>query len=451
MKKVRESQVSINLYKPENLVLEDLIKPELPYFVPVRKDDGSCNHKMIEGKNLMKHIPSIYYFVHVLLERQHSDVEILRCRFAKDYIEMFSRDIEPLKSKNDFRFIWGILTSHKIIEYHDDNKPNQYRNSAKAYYFKFSEKYANSVVVQHQVSVRQSIADKLNKRWSNVRNAALDDVNITALSTNKQLAHQYRTLRNIRFDSDGAKLHIDKLLVEKVIDSNQFNTFQLSINNIKNGRIRIKKSEVCNRFFTTVSDMPKELRPFIRDSEGNSLVELDFGSFNAFAVYRILNTINPDYKTNAQKIGYENELDLYRRILSGGDFYSDFKSQFFNDADLNRDEIKNIVLKFWFNGRMNSRNKYRLLMLKRMPRISDIIDSLKVEKYENFSNTAMKMESELVNDIIYKKFVDTYPDVIMYTIFDSFLVEQKYSAQLQSMMLEEGSKYFNINCIVRAK
>ncbi|MGD0581488.1 MAG: hypothetical protein ABR974_00930 [Bacteroidales bacterium] len=63
----------------------------------------------------------------------------------------------------------------------------------------------------------------------------------------------------------------------------------------------------------------------------------------------------------------------------------------------------------------------------------------------------MSKESELVNDIIYEKFIEIYPDAIMYTIFDSFLVEQKYAATLHTMMLLEGSQYFNLNCIVKAK
>jgi hypothetical protein len=49
------------------------------------------------------------------------------------------------------------------------------------------------------------------------------------------------------------------------------------------------------------------------------------------------------------------------------------------------------------------------------------------------------------------KFIEMHPQAILYTIFDSFLVEQKYAAQLQTMMLEEGSRYFNLNCIVKAK
>ena len=450
MKKVSEPIVSITVNKPENLVLEDLIKPDRPYFVPVRRDDGTSSHKITTGKQILKNIPAMYFFIHVLLERQHSDVDVLRCWFAKDFVEMFSRDIEPLKSKNYFRFIWGILRTIGVIDYHDDTRPNKYRKSAKAYYFKFIDKYCDAVIVQHQIQVKKTIADKLNKKW-NKSSYGIEEIDISSISNNKQLAHQYNALRSMNFDSQPALNLAKKLLNDGVINNKQYNSFLTSINNIINGRIKTTHSSSCNRFFTPVTRMPKELRQFIKDAEGNSLVELDFSSFNAYAVYKIINTITPEYDFDIDKMAFENELDLYRRILTKGDFYRDFKLMFFFEEELNRDQIKDIVLKRWFNGRINSRNKYRKFMLKRLPRISEIIDSLKSVKYENFSNTAMQMESELVNDIIYKKFIEIHPDAIMYTIFDSFLVEQKYASLLQTMMTEEGSKYFDALCFVRAK
>ena len=62
----------------------------------------------------------------------------------------------------------------------------------------------------------------------------------------------------------------------------------------------------------------------------------------------------------------------------------------------------------------------------------------------------MPMESQLVNDIVYRKFIDLYPDVVLYTIFDSFIVETRYASQLHMMMIEEGSLYFKNNCAVNA-
>lgn len=449
MSKPKVEYQSINLNKPENLVLEELINPEEEFFIAIRRDDGTNSWDMTFGKKLLKHIPAMYYFVHVLIERQHSDIDALRCRFAKDFVEMFSRDIEPVKSKNYFRFIWGILRRLGVIDYQDDMKPNKYKKSAKAYYFKFTPDYSESRIMQHQILIKKVFADKLNKKWN--MNQEKHEIDISIVTNNKHLAHQYKALRIMNFDSQSAITHTKELLNEQVIDTKKYNTCMSSINNIINGRIKVTHSRVCGRFYSPVTQLPKELRQFIKDNEGKSLVELDFGSFNAFAVYKILNGVNPEYKANADKYSFRNEFQLYKDILSSGDFYNDFKEVFLPQEELSRDEIKEIVLRKWFNGRLNSRNKYRKLLLKRLPKISEIIDSLKIAKYENFSNITMKMESELVNDIIYKKFIELYPDAIMYTIFDSFLIERKYATQLHSMMLEEGSRYFNLNCIVKEK
>lgn len=443
--------VKINLNKPSNLNLEELIKPDVERLIRVRRDDGGFGIPSKSGKNLRKHIPALYYIIHVLLERQYSKNTKERCWYAKEYVKMYSRDIEPLKSKNDFRYMWSFLEQLGIIKSFDTNEPTKYKKSARAYYFKFTDIYRESVVIQHEVLVKSSIAERLEKKSSAKKYEAKVSPDIHNITANTVSYHQYMALLNLRFDNESATKHVEKLLDDKVIDVSQYNTSMVSINNIINGRISFSRSEACRRIYTTVTMMPKELRKFIKDRDGNSLTELDFGSFNPFLVYKILNTMTPEYSSNAEKIAFENELDLYRRLISGGDFYRDFKEVFFPDINLTRDQIKDIVLKYWFNGKLNSRDKYRQHMLKRLPRISGIIDSLKQVQYENFSNFTMSRESELVNDIIYKKFIEIFPDAIMYTIFDSLLVEQKYAAQLHSMMLEEGSRYFNINCIVKAK
>jgi hypothetical protein len=276
-------------------------------------------------------------------------------------------------------------------------------------------------------------------------------LDIDNIRTKRPIFLQYLGLQNLIFDTQAAISHCEKQLNEKALDIKQYNSHMIVINNIINGRISFSHSKKCKRIYTTVTLMPKELRKYIKDNDGNNLTELDFGSFNPFLVYKILNEMTPQYCSDIEKIAFENELDLYRRLLSSGDFYHKFKEMYFPDKELIRDQVKDIVLKNWFNGRPNSRNKFRKHILKRLPRISGIIDSMKKERYEDFSNFTMSRESQLVNDIIYMKFIEMHPQAILYTIFDSFLVEQKYAAQLQTMMLEEGSRYFNLNCIVKAK
>jgi len=449
-KKKREQQqlVKLVLNKPENLVLEDLIHPDLPFFIPVRRDDGTSSHKMTTGKRVRKHIPALYYFIHVLVERLHSDNDIFRYRYDKRFVKMFSRDIEPLKSKNDMRKMWGILKALKTIEYHDNNEPNHYRKSAMAYYFNLLEPYASAEVVEHEVWIKPSVYERFEDKWNARKKKVVD---ISSITGDRVAAHQFKALQNIIIDYDKAENHVKQLLVRNEIDVKKYNTCRIYLNNIRNGRLYVTKSQKCNRYYTPVTNLPKIVRPFITDGRGSGLVELDYGSFNAFAVYKILNTVKPEYKTNAENIGFETELDLYRRILSGGDFYRDFKEIFFPDEDLSRDQIKEVVLHRWFNGSIDSRNKHRKTLKSRMPRITEIIDSLKARDSSNFSNIAMQMESQLVNDIVYKKFIDNYPDAIMYTIFDSFLVEPRYASEIHKVMLEEGNHFFNLNCIVTTK
>lgn len=443
-----KEMVKLKLNKPENLVLEDLINPSLPFYVLARKDDGSYSPTITTGKRVSKHIPALYYFIHVLLDRQHSDNDFLKLKYNENFVKMFSRDVQPLKSKNDMRKIWGILKSLKVIEVFDNNEPNCYRKSAMAYYFKLIAPYEDAKVVEHEVWVEKSIYEAVEEKW-NMRKKKVNDV--SKITMDRVSAHQFKALQDLHIDYSAAEDHISELLSRNEIETKKYNTCRIYLNNIRNGRLYVTKSQKCNRYYTPVTNLPKVVRPFIKDCSGKSLVELDYGSFNAFAVYKILNTVSPEYKSNAEKIAYETELDLYRRILSGGNFYNDVKSIFFPNEDLNRDQIKNIVLRHWFNGRINSRNKHRKILKSRMPRITEIIDSLKQNNESNFSIIAMQMESQLVNDIVYRKFIDLYPDAILYTIFDSFLVESKYASKLHTMMLEEGSLYFEVNCVVNAK
>lgn len=440
----------INLNKPENLVLEDLLKPERTFFIKRRKANGSMSPELTTGMKISKHIPTLYYFIHILLERHHSGIDDLKFIYDESFVQMFSREIEPLKSKNDFPTIYSILVSLKIVEMKSNNEPNKHRNSAMAYYFRFTDTYLNAKIVQHQIQVNSSISEKVESglmKW-NVKQNKSDS---TPIKESKQFVHQYHALKEVRLDAIQARLCADTLLSESRIEKGRYNSCMVSINGIENQRFYITRSAKCNRYYTPITCMPREIRPFIVDKDGNSLKELDYSSFNAFAVYKIVNTWENHFQSNGEKLFFEHELSLYRSLLSGGDFYTDFKQTFLSNESLSCVDVKEVVLRHWFNGKLNSRNRYKKLLDLKLPNITKILNEIKAKDYKSFSHLTMKMESELVNDIVYRQFIELHPDVIMYTIFDCILVEQKYSAELYSMMLEEGSKYFNLNCFVKTK
>lgn len=450
MEQTKEDIAYINLNRPENLVLEDLLQPAQQFFIPIRQVGGSKSHTMTTGKKISKHIPALYYFIHMLLERQHSGIDDLKFIYDESYVQMFSRDVEPLKSKNDFTSIWSILVQLKVVEMKNNNQANKHRNYSMAYYFRLADTYLDAKVVQHQIPVKSSISEKIESglgKW----NVKQNEADSTSIKGSKQFVHQYQSLKAIRLDANLARLCADTLLSESRIEKGRYNSCMVSINGIENQRFYITRSAKCNRYYTPITCMPREIRPFIVDKDGNSLKELDYSSFNAFAVYKIVNTWENHFQSNGEKLFFEHELSLYRSLLSGGDFYTDFKQAFLSNEPLSRDDVKEVVLRHWFNGKLNSRNRYKKLLDLKLPNITKILNEIKAKDYKSFSHLTMKMESELVNDIVYRQFIELHPDVIMYTIFDCILVEQKYSAELYSMMLEEGSKYFNLNCFVKTK
>mgnify|MGYP000878517347 FL=1 len=451
MTKVKDDTVKVNLSKPGNLNLEELIKPESKYFVSVRRNDGSSYWDVINGEKLSKYIPAMYYFIHVLLQRQHISYDTLRLRYDKSFVRVFARDIEPVKSKNYFNLIVYKLITLKVIEKKTSRESTKHGYVVEGQYFRLTEEYLNAVVIQHEITLKKTTAEKLNVKIGIKSNDSRDTASISSFKQIPAIYHQYLAVQNIKFNAVGAEEYLTRSYADKTIEIGRLNTCRIFMYNIVNRRFYYTYSDACERFFTTVNGMPKELRQFILDGDNKGLAELDFGSSTAYVIYKIISSDMPEHSSVADKILFETEVNLYKRLLETGDFYTAIKDIVFNDLELSRDQIKEIVIKHWFNTSPGSKNKYRKQFCKLFPRITEFMDSKKSPTYEDFFNFVMLLESKLVNGIIYQKFINLHPDAVIYTIFDSFLIDQKYSDELFELMLNEGRKFYNVDCVVKKK
>jgi len=447
----KEDNVPIKLYKPENLILEELIKPNSYHIVQVRRNNGTYYPDIIDGKKLHKYLPAMYYFIHVLLERQHVSYDTLRCQYDKTFVRMFARDIEPLKSKNYFNIITRKLKTLGIIEAKTFYEANKYRFTAPSTYYRFTDVYSNAIISQYEIVVKESKARKLNEKFGVRLKDKADTVNLSELKSIPSILHQFCALANVKFDSDGARNYVKRLYNENHITIDRLNSCMYYIFNISNGRFYTTYSNVCSRFFTTINGMPKELRQFILDRDSNELVELDFGSSTAFAVYKILSGNIIEHSSETEKMLFENELYMFRRLLESGDFYSALKKLVFPDKNIDRDQIKDIVIKNWFNSTPKSRNVNKKQIAKIFPRITKYMDGMKAKAYEDFFNFVMLLESKLVNEIIYQKFINSHPDAIIYTIFDSYLIQRQFADKLLELMKQEGYLFYNVEVVIKQK
>lgn len=237
-----------------------------------------------------------------------------------------------------------------------------------------------------------------------------------------------------------------------------------------------KLSEKNLRFNSIFTNINRELRYFIRH-EGNRFLEFDFIASHCYVLATILNNeffsntnkeysiinIFPDlllrvnsyidasnnYKNNinytqAQEAAsrrvyhhmsdrfFENDdIDLYKSIDFEADFYG-FISDIFNKIDpdlpqLNRNKVKSII-RLWMNHTdpHKRKNVADLKILKKIfPTVNLLIEEIGFfdTMKSAFSLLLQRSESHLVLDVVGEKLVEEYPSIRIFTIHDSFLIE----------------------------
>lgn len=460
---MKEKTEAIKLLKPANLNLEKIIVENIKYLMHKRKNNGEVYITAVSHKIVRKYIPVLYYFIHKLIIRQHSGNEKFQYKAdSKDlddieanetfYHRMYARDIEVLKTKNDFVSVMSLLRNLNIVEVVTDTETTKYKNSSLAYFFKLKTPYSDSPLEVAEIDVPASKVQRINQTLGERTKQSGGEEEPLVL-TDSVLKQQYQSILNLNFNIIEASKHISDSYRRSEIKSSNYNSCFIAINQLANERITFSVSNNCDRIYTNVTSMPKVIRQFILDNNGNSLVELDFGAFNAFALYRFLiKKINTDeIALQEEELShFTGELVEYKKLLLSEDFYSELmKHPLVNTTD--RDKLKRNFLKNWLNAKVDNNSKFRKSIESVFPMISKVITAYKVKDYKTYSNTFMKMESELVNYKIYSKIIEKYPDTTIYTIFDCVLIEFKYSKILYKMMIDEGAKFFGVEPRVKVK
>lgn len=125
------------------------------------------------------------------------------------------------------------------------------------------------------------------------------------------------------------------------------------------------------------------------------------------------------------------DIELYKSIDFEADFYG-FIAAIFNKINpdlpqLSRNEVKSII-RLWMNHNDPHKRK-RVASLKVLKRIFPSIDLLIEEigffntMKSAFSLLLQRSESHLVLDVVGKKLVEDYPSTRLFTIHDSFFIE----------------------------
>lgn len=425
----------MKLLQPKNLDLNSFIKDKHIYSYLTNNQNklGICFKK---GNVIRKLIPAIQYFINkiIITDEAHGNAQV------KGFKRIRVTDVDHVMSYAKMRQVIHFLVQEHIIEVKGITEYITVKGKdiiINAKYFRLIAPY-NGITEIHDSPIRTK--QKVN----------INDIAKQQIESNPAICHQLDMCSNYGFDFCLAEQLVNDLYYHKSINDKQFVSHYQYLARLKNHDILFTLSEKTGRITTLINCCSKILRPFFIMPSGDNFTELDFATFNVQVLVKLI-----DDSITLSNISTEliKELDLITEQVQN-DFYQQIVQTFLdNGVKITRDTAKEITLWQWINARNDNHNVEYRIMSKLYPEITKILISLKgstYASYKKYSCSYMLIESELVQEI-YRKFYLLYPEVYIYNIYDSFMVEKQYASTLLKIMKDVSTKYFNREVKIKEK
>lgn len=281
--------------------------------------------------------------------------------------------------------------------------------------------------------------------------------------------YQLKNLKNINYDSVAAFELLEYQKANYLIDLKSRKNLVTDYNRIKFQIQKIKDKNVyfstgkTGRVTSTVNQIDAEYRSFIKDNDGNDLMEIDFKSSH---LNHLLRVIEEDITKGAVKESINKKLliseikDL-KCLIENGDVYNDFCFRHVKrfGTQILRDKAKELVLENWINCAYENR-KLSKWVASIYPTITEYIHTINPEETANgkvkrnrkpLSNRLLTSEARLINELIVGRLAKEFPESVAYTVFDSILIDEDHVDHLYRIMIEESEKYFGFLCKLEMK
>lgn len=251
-------------------------------------------------------------------------------------------------------------------------------------------------------------------------------------------------------------------------DSDRYNNATASVTRIMNKDFFYCVDITSGRFHSNITNMPKEIRPFLRIN-GKPLVNIDIKNSQPYLSILLLTSPekvsflakNPAFAKLLQSLVVSDNVDImtYITLVNSGQLYEYLMDEFAKEGlVLNRDETKKQVLRILFaRNKMpknNTNKKARIIFTNRFPSLHRVFSEIRGygsgDKFTNFKRFAIllqSIESHLMLKVIMKRIVTLLPNIVALTIHDSILTSDS-SPEIQTIhtiMVEELTKFIGFS------
>lgn len=418
---------------PKNLYLENLIKKQETITIYRRVNDGTGKRYENAGtktKSLLKHLPYCYYLIDLIIRKKE--------RSKTNYIQLSTEILDKYIPKPTRIQVVSLLTTLEVIKVNSFYKEGQ--SMSYAMHENFTGTGFKTIVSQ----------TKFDKKISTVYSKKTDDLLVN--DHYPEYRFQKDKLLNIHFDEIGATKYVDGLFNRKEINKDQYDYMIYKIESISLGNPAINLNNTVNRFFSSITNLNKELRPFIKDSNGDDLIGIDFKSSHTFHLLSmILNNKKVPTSINTEKeggmspnvgtfFGEGKKMLNLAQTVGIYEYITEMHQQELNEK-IDREKAKEIFINRFLYGQYPNQQLSKWVK-SLFPEITKYIDNI---GNDQLSSELMRSESKLLNNIIVRRIAIETPGATVYGIFDSILVDKKHFDEVYNIIIEESSRYFGFD------
>jgi hypothetical protein len=407
----------MKLLKPVDLDLSKIFEDDKIYSYLINSQ-GKLKFSIKTGVVVKKLIPQIHYFINqIIVAEKGTDYNVRE--FTRIRIADISEVVPYKKLKQIIHLLVraNVITVRGVTEYVNVNG-NTFPVNAK--YFKLNGFSNETEVIEIPIKRKQKITVNANAK--------------KLIESDSTYLHMYKMVSNYDFDIESAERLINEMYYQKSLSNNQFINYHQYIHRIRNKDVVFSISEKNGRVTTMINLCPRILRRFFMNGK-----ELDFSCFNVHTMIHMVEGIadvsNDALASEMTRIKSNTADDFYQYIV---EFFKSYQ------VNINRAEAKQIVLHHWINAPLSCKREEYKIMNVIYPNISKVMNELKGSnyfEYKEYSNRYMKIESDLIYSI-YKRFINLYPNAILYTIYDCVYVEERYVEEIKNIMIIESQNYF---------
>jgi hypothetical protein len=480
--------------------LEDPSKPldiirlirEFGETIPVKKRRKAGKSKYSHGKQVMSvgkedtgeflklfksHIEKCYFVLHRIIEVGYKQNDT-----SDDFVRLQKKLLHKIVTKPTLEQVLSVLKTLGIIEINESyffnfgNPLNTDDNFCKSY--KLTSTYTSQATIF--VPTTKKVTKKISECLSDKTGDLLESTHHPeyAWQRNMFLKEGIYSVEDKEVFSSLLQSFLDKgesldevHPEDKLFNQAKMNVYQLHLNKLDNGIPDFSMFERCNRVGTSLAFATHYVRPFLRDRNGECLLQIDFTSSHALHLIKVITDSIKGYPYIIN-IGGEEEGRRYPYIatpklksLNTNNLISEIEGlkdkilhytpdiyKYFADKYeerhgtrispnpvIERTRMKDLWNASFLCGYYANTRKDPIWIRSLYPEISKYIE---LTGYKKFACMLLNSEAKLMNNIIIREVMKVKRDCLLFGLFDAVIVESAVFDEVKSIMYEKAEEYF---------